>query len=458
MADNQMTVEQLLMGLGQAMLQMSKKLDTLAEKLDSVREEIAGTATGAAPGEGFFEAQFGRVEEALTRLASREDSGPGAVDQAPLTEALAKLDSSMEAMSRGLGEKLDSVREAVGKASAETPVADQAPVTEGLAKIDASIEAMSRGLGEKFDGLVSGLAGRESGNSIEELGGRFTELGERVEKALGEVGATVKETGERNAAGITGASAAIIEAINTLPESVKAMGTSLEEKADRIGKDTAETLKKIEGERKKTEKALEEIDKTEKKTGKAVEAVRQELASGLESHLKLLGEMREVTERFAGKAMEDGISLLNRSAIHHYNIGEYGAAAEDLKEAINLDGNRAELWCNLAHAQAASEEVAEAEASFRKALELQPDLDQAVSGLGVLLLAGGRAGESISFLEGFMGNETPSIRTMIAYSRALAAEGRHSDAVGTLETALSLAPDNPEVKAELAAYSGEQGS
>jgi Flp pilus assembly protein TadD len=201
------------------------------------------------------------------------------------------------------------------------------------------------------------------------------------------------------------------------------------------------------------------MGKTGKKTEKAIEESEgPSCPVGLRRNGESFGGDSEVTERFAGKALEDGIRQLNLSAIHHYNIGEYQAAVEDLREAIHLDANRAEVWCNLAHAQAALTQDADAEASFRKALELQPDLDQAVSGLGVLMLAGGRTGDSIAFLEKFMASETPSVRTMIAYSRALAGAGRHADAVETLERAASLAPDNPEVTAELQAYTGDKAN
>jgi Flp pilus assembly protein TadD len=404
MADNQVTVEQLLRGLGQAVLQLSEKMDVLVEKLDGVREEVAKTTPMAPPGESFLEAQFGRVESALAVLGSREvpEVGAGASDQ----------------------------------------------LVRGLAELETSIGNMSQSMGEKLDGIAAGIAGNQQEKSAPELRDEIVGLGDRLEKVLGEVNTAVRETGEQSAMRISEASGVIVEAIGALPDSVKAMKLSLEEKADALRAETAENQRN-------TEKTLESIEKTEKKTVEAVEAVKKELSEGLKNQKKLLGEMQEVTERFAGKAMEDGISQLNRSAIHHYNIGEYNAALEDLKEAAHLDGNRAEIWCNMAHVQAALKEDTDAEASFRKALELQPDLDQAVSGLGVLLLAGGRSEESISFLEGFIGEETSSIRTMIAYSRALAAAGRHSDAVNTLERAASLAPENPEVRDELAAYTGD---
>lgn len=446
MADNQVTVEQLLMGLGQAMLQMSEKMDVLAEKLDGVRNEIAGTTPPALPGEGFFEAQFGRMEDAVSRMAPASGHSAVPFDSGPIAEGLARLDASIEKLEAGVGEKLDSVREQIEKA--------EYPAQPG--------ESFFEGQFRRLEEAVSALAlrgGASPGSSDEgSLAPRLSELGDRLEKLLLEVNTSVQEAARKSALGITEASGFIIDAIGSIPESVRTMHDELAAKAESLRAETAADLERAEESRRNTEQVLSDVTRVGEKTGEAIEAVKQELSAGLGKNAAILAEMQEVTERFAGKAMEEGISSLNQSAIHHYNTGEYEAAALDLKEAINLDANRAEVWCNLAHVQAAKGEENEAEASFRKALELKPDLDQAVSGLGVLLLAGGRAGESISFLERFMADESPSIRTMIAYSRALAASGRHTDAVATLERAVALAPGNPDVKAELAAYTGDEAN
>jgi tetratricopeptide (TPR) repeat protein len=98
-----------------------------------------------------------------------------------------------------------------------------------------------------------------------------------------------------------------------------------------------------------------------------------------------------------------------------------------------------------------------AEEAFRKALQLEPELDQAVSGLGVLMVETGRPQETIEFLREFLMDGSPSVRTMMAYARALSATERHSDALEILARAKELAPDNPEIDAEIAKYS-ESGS
>ncbi len=443
MADNQMTVEQLLVALGQAMLQMSGKMDVLAEKLDAVRSEIAGAKPPALPGEGFFEAQFGRMEEAVSRIAHGSESSPEPFDPAPIAEGLSRLDASIEKLGAGVGEKLDAVRDQFAKTGF--------PVQPG----ESFFEAQFGRLEEAVSRLTT-IGGDSSGSHEEgSLAQGLSELGDRLEKLLSELNASVAESTRNSALNLTETSGFIIDAIGSIPDSVRTMHEELAGKAESIRTETAANLEKAEESRRNTEQVLNDLTRVGEKTGEAIEAVKNELSTGLGKNTAILAGMQEVTERFAGKAMEEGISSLNRSAIHHYNTGEYEAASLDLKEAINLDAGRAEVWCNLAHVQAAKGEESEAEGSFRKALELKPDLDQAVSGLGVLLLAEGRTGESISFLEKFMTDETPSVRTMIAYSRALASSGRHADAVATLERAASLAPGNPDVKAELAAYTGD---
>lgn len=394
MADNQVTVEQLLRALGQAVVQMSDKMDVLASKMEAVREELAGRASSPAPGEEFFQAQFSRVETAVAGLAP----GDGGF-------LAGRLDA--------LAEKLDAVAAGLAPGGADSD--------------SARLQAMES-------------------------------LGDRIERLITGLGADMKESAEKNASGINEASGLVIGAIGAIPEAVKAMQQSLEGKADDLRRDTARSLEQAEEHLKRSEKVLDDAVKTGKKTEKGVDAVKEEMAQSLSENRDILSRLEEVTTRFAGKALENGIATLNRSAVHHYNIGEYRAAEEDLAEAVNLDPGRAEVWCNLAHVQAASGRDSEAETSFRKALELEPDLDQAVSGLGVLMMAGGRSEEAISFLEKFMADESPSIRTMIAYSRALASSGRHADAVSVLEKAAGAAPANPEVKAELAAYTGEAGS
>ncbi len=474
MADNQVTVEQLLRGLGQAMLQMSDKMDVLAAKLDEVREEVSKASSPApAPGEGFFEAQFARLEAALSRPApDGEGQGGGSGATEALLEKLEAVRHEVSAIPQpaaapgeGFFEaqfgRLESAFAQLSMKSGEAGQGggDTGALLEALNRLDSSLASMAESVGAKLDAMAAVIAEkRPDGEPADQLPELLNGLGDLLEKLMTEVNQAVSEAGARSAAGITEASGFIIDAIGSIPESVKTMQASLSEKADGLRRDAAQGLEQAEAARKNAEKALEDMGKTGKKTEKAIEEVKAELSRGLEKNGKLLAEMQEVTERFAGKALEDGIRQLNLSAIHHYNIGEYQAAVEDLREAIHLDANRAEVWCNLAHAQAALTQDADAEASFRKALELQPDLDQAVSGLGVLMLAGGRTGDSIAFLEKFMASETPSVRTMIAYSRALAGAGRHADAVETLERAASLAPDNPEVTAELQAYTGDKAN
>ena len=104
------------------------------------------------------------------------------------------------------------------------------------------------------------------------------------------------------------------------------------------------------------------------------------------------------------------------------------------------------------------EEMEEAEQLFRKALEITPDLEPAVSGLGLLMVKTDRAEETIEFLKNAIPETDMSVRTVIALSRALAAVGKHAEAVELLETSLRGAPEHPDLKQELAGYGQEEKS
>ncbi len=454
MTDNQVTVEQLLRALGQVAVQISEKLDVLTEKMDTLKEAASGAAGPPAPGEEFFGARFDRLEEALSGLA------PG--DGGPLA---ARLDVLAEKLD-GLTEKMDALKEAASGA-AGPPAPGEEFFGARFDRLEEALSGLTPGdggplavrldaLAEKLDTVTGLMAAPSSEEAVTGVSVReaVDSLGERMEKLITGLGTDMKEASERNASGVSEASGLIIGAIGSVPEAVKALQQSLEGKAEDLSREAASAVERAGEYYKRSEAFLDDAVNTGKKTEKAMDAVKEELTRGLSQNHDILSRLEELTTRFADRATDDGIAALNRSAVHHYNIGEYQAAEENLVEAINLDPGRVELWCNLAHVQAASGQEAEAETSFRKALELEPDMDQAVSGLGVLMVAGGRPEEAISFLSGFMADENPSVRTMIAYSRALVSAGRHAEAVSVLERAAEAAPGNPDVKAELAAYTG----
>ena len=94
----------------------------------------------------------------------------------------------------------------------------------------------------------------------------------------------------------------------------------------------------------------------------------------------------------------------------------------------------------------------ESEELFRKALGINPELEVAISGLGMLMVKAGRSEETIEFLKNTILNGEPSVRTVVAYTRALAALEQHDKAVELLESTHKAVPNNPDILSELEKY------
>ncbi len=124
-------------------------------------------------------------------------------------------------------------------------------------------------------------------------------------------------------------------------------------------------------------------------------------------------------------------------------------------EALEIAPDSEELLCNFAYLKAAMEKIEESEEFFRKALKINPELEVAVSGLGMLMVKTGRSEETIEFLKNTILNGEPSVRTVVAYTRALAALDQHGKAVELLESTQKAVPNNPDILAELAKYGHE---
>jgi Flp pilus assembly protein TadD len=162
--------------------------------------------------------------------------------------------------------------------------------------------------------------------------------------------------------------------------------------------------------------------------------------------------MTELLQTHRDTVRESQVDDLNRQAINHYGNGEYDLALEALERAREIQEDRPEILANLGHVYAALGEMDKAEASFRSALEADPDLEPALSGLGALLVTDGRPDETIEFLRSFVEEAEPSSSVLLAYTRALAAQGSHARAVELLKKALQTDPGNPEIEEELGRY------
>jgi hypothetical protein len=184
-----------------------------------------------------------------------------------------------------------------------------------------------------------------------------------------------------------------------------------------------------------------------------VEAISAAVEKSLQEQAAQLLRMTELLTVHAAGVRVARAGELNRRAISFFNSGDYAAARKLLLEALEISPETPELHANLAHVEAASGNLEEAEVRFRKALEADPKLEPAVSGLGALMILGGKPDDGIEFLSGFLsGGGEPSPGVMLALARAYAAAGRHRDAITLLETALQAAPGHPGIEQELSQY------
>jgi len=393
-------------------------------------------------------------------------------------EGLREAVNSGPAVLAGMDASLSDIREKItSQGETLTPAVQSA--SEGIREIPASLEALSG----RVDAVLA---------SIDELGASMGEVGQGIVGSVEESGAsTLPVLGDireklslldgiminLNEAmkSVTGASAGEADH-GALRDELEKLSAGIARSAETVGRTVTEALEKSDGCRGETlqeklvpmiegisglteglEKVRTEVTEAlkaiETGTVQKVDAISAAVEKGLESQSEELGRMTELLTVHSEDVRENRTAELNRRAIVFYNNAEYSEARKLLAEALETSPDSPELLANLAHVCGAEGDLEEAENYFRKALDVDPELEPAVSGLGALMLMGGRPDETIKFLTGFIeggGNQSPEI--FLALARAYVGAGRHKDAVAILETALRAAPGHPEIERELSMY------
>ncbi|HPJ27526.1 MAG TPA: tetratricopeptide repeat protein [Candidatus Sabulitectum sp.] len=445
MADKpkELTTEQLLIELGRVVMGLGTKIDALGSKLDAIHETLstappAETGASAALDLQPILEKLDLIHGALS--GERDTSGGGA-------EAAVQVDL------QPVLEKMEEIRETLGAASGKGEAAaasqvDMTPVTERLEEIRTALEKGSYPEELKKDIQELSNAVKDiplpSLEGIEEKFQKVADTLDEVKKAAEdrtfaqELGGSLEKVRE----GLEASGKDTVAAIGEIPGKLDAMGERIAGSMEELQTRTREILEKAEESLEKTEGSLEDV--------------KNELQKGLKLNTDMTGQMVELTSRFADRAQEDLITDLNSRAVEHFNNGEYKEAKALFDEALEQQPDNPDLLCNSANVLAAMDDLEGAEKLFRKALGESPELEPALSGLGMIMVRTARAEETIQFLKSTILSGEPSVRTTIAYARALVALERHDEAVELLETALKGAPDNPEIKAELAEYGCEE--
>jgi Flp pilus assembly protein TadD len=131
-----------------------------------------------------------------------------------------------------------------------------------------------------------------------------------------------------------------------------------------------------------------------------------------------------------------------------YNEGRYDDALAVLREGLALYPQAVELHVGLGYARLAREEFAWARRSFDDALALDAEHEDALAGLGEVLMKFGRHEQALQTFERTLelGYED-DVELMLQIGRALFREGQIEEAKRYFDTAVQQTPDNAEAVA-----------
>lgn len=131
-----------------------------------------------------------------------------------------------------------------------------------------------------------------------------------------------------------------------------------------------------------------------------------------------------------------------------YNEGDYDGALETLKEGLALYPNAVDLYVGLGHSRLAREEFAWARLAFERALILDPEHEDALVGMGEVLLRLGRRREGVALfrqVEALGFEDDPEL--MLTIGRALHREGLFPEAREVFTRLSAARPDSADAVA-----------
>lgn len=133
-----------------------------------------------------------------------------------------------------------------------------------------------------------------------------------------------------------------------------------------------------------------------------------------------------------------------------YNEGDYDGALETLKEGLALYPSAVELYVGLGYARLAREEFAWARMAFEQALVLDPAHEDAMVGMGEILLRMGRPEQALQLFRSVeaMGFDD-DVELMLTMGRALYREGLYPQARDIFSRLATARPDSPEALASV---------
>lgn len=133
-----------------------------------------------------------------------------------------------------------------------------------------------------------------------------------------------------------------------------------------------------------------------------------------------------------------------------YNVGDLDGALETLKEGITLYPDAVELYVGLGYARLAREEFAWARRAFQQALNLEAEHEDAMVGMGEVLLRFGRKEEALELFAAVeaMGFDD-DVELMLTMGRALYRNAAFARARDVFARLAAARPDSAEAMAAL---------
>ncbi|HEX6939002.1 MAG TPA: tetratricopeptide repeat protein [Longimicrobiales bacterium] len=133
-----------------------------------------------------------------------------------------------------------------------------------------------------------------------------------------------------------------------------------------------------------------------------------------------------------------------------YNDGHYDRALETLKEGLALYPHAVELHVGLGYTRLAREEFAWAKQSFDEALALDPEHEDAMVGLGEVLLRLGRRREALELFDRVRrGGCADDLDLLLSMGRALYRDELYEEARDVFADATALHPESADAFAAL---------
>ena len=164
---------------------------------------------------------------------------------------------------------------------------------------------------------------------------------------------------------------------------------------------------------------------------------------------KVLAQIRDHTTALSlarrAVAAKRNAETLERLAMAWLAVGQLDNAQSTLAEAISLDSDRPTLHKLMGAVQVAQGDVAAAQTSLKRAVELDPASHEASFALGALQCERlGRCAESLDLLQRAIALAPDSVRYEVAVGRALLQIGRTREALQAFSTAVNLDPSSVE--------------